>query len=154
MQVRPIVLADMESLKWLGAALKQESPEYRGMTYSISKVEEFVTQAADEDVKHITGWVAVDEGGHIAGFMFAYTSEHIFFEDTIAWDGTLYLQPAHRGKHGSVVIQLIKNYVEWAEQWGGPIKFGLTTGIETERLEQMLQRFGFETTGKVLNYVR
>lgn len=154
LRVRKVTPADIESIVWLGAALRLESPEYRDMRYSPEKAAEFVAMAADAEVEHVAGWVAETQEGAVVGFILAYTTTHLFFDDTITWDGTLYLQPAQRGRNGRTVARLIGSYVDWAKQWGGPIKFGLTTNIETDRMEAMLQRYGFETTGRTLTYVR
>lgn len=152
--IRAIEERDIGRIVTLGESLKHESPEYRGMRFAPGKAGRFVAQAADDSIDHVTGWVAVTEKDEVVGFIMGYTSTHIFFDDVITWDGTLYLQSRYRGTHGDIVARLIDLYIDWAKQWDGPIKFGLTTDIETGRLERMFHRRGFQTTGRILTYVR
>jgi len=151
--IRPVTPADIPQLVVLGAALAAESPFYSALTYDADKTAAFIAEAADTTVTHITGWVSEEDGAVIA-FIMAYTSEHPFFSDTYAWDGTMYVAPEYRGKCRTTVSALVATYVEWASQWGGPIMFGVTTGINADGVEGLLQRHGFETVGRSMQYVR
>ena len=152
MIVRPIETKDIETMVWMGAALAQESPVYRTMKYGAEKTQAFLEDAADPGIEHIAAWV-VEYEEKIIGFMVGYTSEHPYFLDIISWDGTLYISPNYRGKARAAIRVMVEYYVEWAKKWDGPIKIGITTGIATDGVEKLLNRCGFKTTGKILDYV-
>ncbi len=151
--VRGLRHDDIETLIAFGRMLAYESPQYRQMTFSPGKTHSFLVKAADPEIKEKTGWV-IEQDGRLVGFLLALAGEHMFFQDTGTWDATLFVIPPFRGKVTRGVMEVIRRYIDWAEQWPGPIQFGITTEIGMESTEKLLAKAGFKTTGKVMQYVR
>jgi len=144
--VRTFQVTDFPKLIKLAETMASESPYFKGS--EIDKIK--VTRLGYEIITSgsaYCGFVAL-ENARIIGFFIGYCIEAFFSSQRIASDLALYVPQDERG--GRAAIALIRRFEAWAKERGAQkITLGISTGITVDRTEQLYNRLGFETTGRL-----
>lgn len=145
--IRKATATDIPALVELGAKMADESPEWRDMGYSRSKV----TALLDALVDSPRGFIMVfEQGGKVCGGMVAAASEHWACDSVVAFELTLYVDQDQRGAIAGV--QLIKAYMKWVAENGFKRgTAGVTSGVQTDRAAALYERAGARRLGVVFD---
>lgn len=124
----------------MARAMHEESPRYRGMTFSEKKAIAMIDNYASW---FSTGGAFVAElDGQRIGMIAGAVTEHFFTEDKFATDFVVYVKPEHRGS--SAAVRLIKAFEEWATEQGvKEICLGVSTEVDPERTVCLYERLGY-----------
>lgn len=142
--LRPATPDDIPTLVELGRVMHDESPVFRALSFSEDKLARTILHAIDNGFA-----VVAEQGGQIVGGMLGIAVEHWASTDVVACDLALFVAPEHRG--GSTGARLLRRYAEWAESIGAAItQFGIVTGVEPERTEELCRCLGWRRTGVVM----
>lgn len=85
--------------------------------------------------------------GKLVGVSLTHKESPIYSDDVVAECVVLYVHPEYR--KGSVGVSLIKHLKKLAKAWEAKqVRLGVSSGIQTERTEQLYQRLGYTEVGK------
>lgn len=128
----------------LAMTMWDESPIYSGMTKDVDRVIGFAYHARANAETFLR--VAVDGMGRVCGFLVGGIAPYGFHDSTYAYDRMLYVSADARGM--LVAKALIAAFEQWAWDSGASrILLGITTGVHTERTEQLYNALGYATVG-------
>lgn len=95
----------------------------------------FMRVIADEDDTPIGGIVCLNE-------------TTLFGKDKVAYDVTIMIAAEHRGKCLRPLLQIIRDYRDWAIADGAKlIKLGVSSGINIDKASVFMERMGFPRIG-------
>lgn len=82
------------------------------------------------------------------GGIACYNQVSIFGKDKIATDVTIMIDAGHRGKCVRQMLQIIREFREWAIADGAKlIKIGVSSGINIDKASAVFERMGFARIG-------
>ncbi len=97
------------------------------------------------------GWfmrVIVDEDDEVVGGIVCRNETTLFGKDSVAYDVTIMVAAEHRGKCLRPLLQIIREYRDWAERDGAKlIKMGVSSGINIDKASVFMERMGFPRIG-------
>ena len=145
--LRDATTDDVPALVDLGRVMHAESPTFAALRFDEAKLAAtivHVIQSPDGFAR-----VATDAGGDVVGAMLGLATPHWFSPDRVACDLALFIRPEHRG--GMAAVRLLNAYAHWAEDIGAAlVMFGVMTGVEPEKTEQLCSRLGWRRGGVVM----
>lgn len=142
--VRLATKDDALQLAQMGALMHAESPRFRHLDFSTTKVMHLIYRLIDAR----TVIVAERDGALVAmlGFMVA---EHFFGHDKTAMDFVVYIRPEHRS--GSILLRLVHAFETGAKALGAvEYVLGVSTGISAELVAKAYEKLGYERSGITL----
>lgn len=91
-----------------------------------------------------------DKNGELVGGMMCVCDTSLFGADKIAYDVTIMVKKEHRGKCLPQLIQIIREYKDWATAEGAKmIKIGVSSGINIDKASSFFERLGFDRVGSM-----
>jgi hypothetical protein len=129
-----------------------ESPTYANMTFDAEKSANYIYGAI---AKH-DGWflrVIADENNRIVGGLLGCMETTVFGPDKIAYDVTIMMETAHRGRCVKQLIQVIQEFKQWGIDNGAKlIKLGVSSGINIEKASMFFEHMGFGCIGAIHSF--
>lgn len=142
MKIRKLLPEDIPNCIALGKLMHAESC-YRDTEYSKQKCMQLGFLAI-RDSKHI--WLVAEKDMKIIGMLGARINQAYFSYDMIAQDYLVYVLPEYRGS--SAFSRMVKQYLKWAIDKEAKLIFLATsTGVDTDRVEQLYNRLGLKKMG-------
>lgn len=143
--IRPAKHSDVPRLIELGAILHSTS-NYSKMAYSPEKSASFLHDL----INGLGGVVFVAEvGGEVVGGMAGGITDQWFSDDLIAYDYSIFIEPARRS--GITAVRLIKTFEQWAILKGAKqLHMGIGTGINVEGTVRLYQSCGLNHFGPLM----
>lgn len=130
----------------LGGDMWSESAVYASLPRSVDKMIEFAYHMRADPMSFFG--VAVDDSDTCHGFMIGSLAEYGFSDACFAYDRLLYVAPTMRGSVAARM--LITAFETWARGRGAQrVLLGVTTGVHTERTEQLYNKLGYDTVGRL-----
>ncbi len=127
----------------LGEMMHRES-EFKAFDYDYGKLLDLAERIKNNDDMY--GECARNNTGDLVGMFVGSISEYYFGRDLIAADLLWYVHPDHRG--GTVAVRLLKHFTQWGQNMGvKEICIGVSTGVQTERTGDLLDRLNFACVG-------
>jgi len=124
-----------------------ESPTYKDMIFDAEKSANYIYSAI---MKH-DGWflrVIADENNRIVGGLLGCMETTVFGPDKIAYDVTIMMETAHRGRCVKQLVQVVQEFKQWGIDNGAKlIKLGVSSGINIEKASMFFEHMGFERIG-------
>lgn len=147
--IRRATSADIPRLVDLGRVMHAEAPNFCGMRFDAARLAATVGSVIGNEAH---GFARVAERNDLViGGLVAVATPHFFSPDLVACDLALFVAPEHRG--GIAVARLVAAYRDWGRALGvAKVQIGLMTGIETERVEALLNRLGARRAGLVMEF--
>lgn len=147
--IRHATATDIPRMVELGRAMHAEAPNFCGMRFDADRLAATIGAVIGNEVY---GFARVAErDGEVIGGLVAMAAPHFFSPDLVACDLALFVAPEHRG--GIAVARLVAAYRDWGRALGVvKAQIGLMTGIETERVEALLNRLGARRVGLVMEF--
>lgn len=97
------------------------------------------------------GWfmrVIADEQDEVIGGMVCINETSLFGSDKVAYDVTIMVAAEHRGKCLRPLLQIMREYKEWAIADGAKlVKIGVSSGINIDKASKFFERLGFARIG-------
>lgn len=144
MEVYKVGLDEVPELVFGATVMHMESPIMNGHPFDKEKVAAWVIMHINRD--DMAAWAVRDKKGLIVAAMFARVQEMFFSTDKEAIEDTLYVMPDYRGS--LVATNLVKAYLEWAEEQGATrVAVGTSLGIDDARVASFYGKFGFKRSG-------
>lgn len=147
-EVRRATAADTPALIELGRAMHAESPRYRDMPFSETRLQALAARL------HSSGTLLVEEAalfiaeadGKPVGMAIVFIDEPLLSDAKFATDLVVYLKPEHRG--GRLFLKLVRAFEAWAIQQGArQIVLGVSTGVHSEQTVNAYRRLGYQPAG-------
>jgi hypothetical protein len=142
--IRPATLADITRLVDLGELMHAESPNYRDIPFSRTKVATLLTLLITRD-----GVVFVSEkDGVVVGGIAGGVTEYWFSLEKFGFEYAFFL--AQEARHGITAVRLQRAFKAWCRLQG--VKrfiMGTSTGIATEGTAKFFEAVGMELTGHI-----
>lgn len=146
MIVREATMHDLNRLVELGRSMFGESKKKK-YNFNDEKLKNVIHYLIKEPSGIV--FVAVEKEEIIGGFV-GNVIQHWYGDDTYSTDFALYITPEKRG--GIMAMRMLKRYIAEAKKRNvDEICIGTTTGIETEMVERLYERMGFERDGSVFS---
>lgn len=145
--IRSATQDDVPVMLALGRRMHDESPTFSGLSFNADKLRAVIERVIESPDGFAC--VATDSAGVIVGGMLAMATPHWCSDDLVACDLALFIAPEHRG--GMAAVRLLNAYADWAEDRSiRLVMFGVMTGIEPEKTEQLCLRLGWRRGGVVM----
>ncbi len=97
------------------------------------------------------GWflrVIADDDNNPVGGIVCRNEVALFSDDKVAYDVTIMIAAEHRGKCLRALLQIIRDYRDWAVADGAKlIKLGVSSGINIDKASVFMERMGFPRIG-------
>ena len=124
-----------------------ESPTYAHMAFDKEKSANCVHGA----IVGLPNWflrVIADESNNVVGGLLCYCEPSLWGPDKLAYDVTLMVDEEHRGRCLPELLQIIREYKEWAIKEGARIiKMGVSSAINIDKADTFFHINGFERIG-------
>lgn len=142
--IRPARHSDVPRLIELGTLL-HATTSYSTMSFCPDKSAAFLHELINGQ-----GVVFVAEvRGEVVGGMAGAVTDQWFSNDLIAYDYSLFVEPAKR--NGVIAIRLIQSFKEWAKIKGAKqIYMGIGTGVSVEGTTRLYESQGLRNIGPLL----
>ncbi len=127
----------------------QESVTYRHMDFNKEKSANYMM---DGILKRPNTFmrVIVDSDDKPVGGMMCVSEVAMFSNDKVAYDVTIMIDKAHRGRCIRQLIKIIEEYKQWATDEGCKIiKMGVSSGLNIDKAAQFFEHLGFERIGSM-----
>ena len=139
--IRQMTTEDIGPVIGLCNLMYQESPNYKKLVFSPSRVKQIALNAIKEGFAE----VAVNNLGHIVGVMAGCLVQPSFSQDFMACDYILYVIRAFRGPAS---FRLVNDYIKWAKMRGASlITVGVTSGGDNAKAIEFYEAIGFQQSG-------
>lgn len=146
--VRDALEIEVYQLVDLAEAVLKEAPTYTHMEVQKEKCAFFFMKGINKEEQWFLRVICEKDGGAVVGFILAICEPSIFGPDKIAYDVTIMVDEAHRGRCIKQVVQLVYEYKEWALKKGAKvIKMGVSSLINIEKAELFFDKLGFTKIG-------
>jgi hypothetical protein len=146
--VRDALEIEVYQLVDLSQAVLKESPTYTHMAFDKEKSAFFFAKGINKEKQWFLRVIVEKVEGTVVGFILCVCEPSIFGPDKIAYDVTIMVDEAHRGKCTKQVVQLIYDYKEWALKEGAKVvKMGVSSLINIEKAELFFDKLGFTKIG-------
>lgn len=143
--IRPAKHSDVPRLIELGTLL-HSTTSYSTMNFCPVKSAAFLHELINGQQGVV---FAAEIRGEVAGGLVAGVVDQWFSNDLIAYDYTLFIDPAKR--HGITAIRLIQAFKEWAKIKGAKqIYMGIGTGVSVKGTTELYESQGFRNIGPLL----
>lgn len=144
MEIQNATLDDLDELVRLGRAMRDEStvpfPEI-----DPAAVAAHLRLAMDNPERLFVAIAHADR--RPAGFVSGAIGPYAFSQRQHASSDLLFVLPEFRGRYAGV--RLLRALSDWAKTHGaGEIELGLSTGIASDRTEELVERIGFVPLGR------
>ena len=144
--IRRATAADIPALVEMGRALHDESPRYKDMAYSDSKVAALAERIMTGPMAQAAVILVADIDGVLVGMFVAVIAERWFCDERYVTDLTVYVKPHHRG--GRTFFRLLMAFECWATEQGIADKaIGVSTEINAEQTVCAYKRLGYRLAG-------
>ncbi|MBI5329540.1 MAG: GNAT family N-acetyltransferase [Betaproteobacteria bacterium] len=144
MKIRLAEKADAAAVLALGRLMHEES---RFRAYPLNPVKSM--QLFDELLGHPGRAIlllAVQEDGAVTGMLGGYLTGLFFADAVVAQEQVFYVHPEARG--GAAALKLLLAFRAWTEKQGAAeIHIGVSSGIDLDRFDRLMQRLGFTCSG-------
>lgn len=139
--IRPAKHTDVPRLVEL-ATLLHATSSFATVSFSPAKTGDFLHQLIDG-----LGVVFVSESdGEVIGGMAGAVTEQWFSDDLIAYDYSIFTDPARRS--GITAVRLIQTFEQWALIKGATeLHMGIGTGINVEGTSRLYEHCGLKQVG-------
>jgi GNAT superfamily N-acetyltransferase len=143
--IRPAKHSDVPRLVEL-AVLLHSTSNYSSMGFSAEKTGSFL-----HDLINGQGGVVfvAEVGGVVVGGMAGGITDQWFSDDLIAYDYSIFIEPARRS--GITAVRLISTFEQWARIKGAKqLHMGIGTGINVEGTVRLYQSCGLNHFGPLM----
>lgn len=143
--IRPATLADIPAIVELGRKMHSESPIFRRLAYSPTKVATLCEQLIEFEEGF--AWVGGTDQT-LYGGMLGHIGPPWMSDEPVANELALFVEKTARG--ALLASRLLRVFVSWSKIEGARLVIvGASTGVEPERTAQFYERFGFTRSTSV-----
>lgn len=146
--VRDALGYEVDKLAAIAGRVLAEAPTYTRLTFDHEKTANYLAGAiAKKEGWYIRVIAKADDDEPVGGII-GVCEETLFGHDKIAYDVTMMIDAAHRGRCTRAFIQCCEDFREWAIKNNAKIvKLGVSSGIKIDSISNVLERLGFIRIG-------
>lgn len=145
-RVRVATPSDVDEMVAMGRALHDESPRYRHLPFSESRLRRLSGKMSGSLLAPDCVFLVAEVDGVIAGMMIGLLVERWFCDERFATDLTMYVKPEFRGSRA--FVRLLEAFERWVDEQGvQDIALGVSTEIHPAETVRIYERRGYSLAG-------
>ncbi|UST54932.1 GNAT family N-acetyltransferase [Comamonadaceae bacterium OTU4NAUVB1] len=148
--IRLAVEQDVDDLVAMGRDMHAESPRFRTMGFSETKVRRLLTMLQGTSPGLRGCMFVAERDGTLIGMALAILDQHLFHDERFVTDLVVFIKPTHRPSRA--FPRLIQAIESWSiEQGAASVILGVSTGVHVEQTLEMYGRMGYASAGCTLS---